>query len=800
MKSYSQKKISSALILLIAVICLSVVCGPAARATTYYWNTTGTNTWSDTTKWSNNATSGGTTGTVPLSTDYAYFNQLSVNGTTAIQLGTSTSILGMTFANIGPTLIDALASGTQALTLGNGGITINGGSGPVTIGNPTNGVGIALSDNQTWTNNSSNLLTIVNTIEVGAGVTSYGLTFSGNGHTYISGSIDDLAGSGAGSITKNGNGTLTLAGDNGNNAFAVPNIYLNAGVLKATTSAYALGGSLLYPTRLTLSGGILQLTYSTATNLVDNTVVSGNVLVLSDRGVAGAGVIDSFGTLSLSGTLLNFNNAFTSSGVSGLTYGAATLTGNSTLLSLNYGAGNNLITLASIDGSGTNANLVVGGNGNVTITGTTNLGSGNLSKFNNGVLTLGGPLLTAGTVALNQEPTGNVILGGTTSAQNISANGGTLTLGNSAAASAAPIVGSSATLTLAGATLMMSQLTTSGTDKIGTLNLGPGSSKIAGQAATGGGGTVTVSFGSLGTVATGATVNFSAASGANGATQFGTAPTLVNGIIGGWATFGGDFATMSGSNVAAYAGYASGTNTDFSGAGAAVNVKETISSGSTVLLASSGTINSLNLASTTGNTTLNLGGNTLTLNSGGILNNSNNTVLNVINGVLTSGTTSAPSELVFTQYAGTNLNLGATIADNAAGGSVSFVLNPGGTAIRLSGVNTYTGNTYLNTGATVTILTDRQFGAAPSGPGASQLFLNNGANLTSMWQLPAALSSGRGITLSGSETLTGGGGVTMFAMPISGVGALTFTAGGGLSNGSGTVLIRACPGLIGQDL
>ena len=69
-----------------------------AGATTYYWNTTGTNAWTDTTKWSSNSTGIGGTGTAPLTSDSVVFNGSSItSGSTWVTLLANTSVEGLTF-------------------------------------------------------------------------------------------------------------------------------------------------------------------------------------------------------------------------------------------------------------------------------------------------------------------------------------------------------------------------------------------------------------------------------------------------------------------------------------------------------------------------------------------------------------------------------------------------------------------------------------------------------------------------------------------------------------------------------
>ena len=130
------------------------------------------------------------------------------NGNQFIRLTGTTQAAGLVFSNTGNTTIQG--NGTnQTLNLGSAGITINAGAGAVNLGltNP-NGVGLALTANQTWTNNSSNTLTKGNRVGISFG--GFALTISGTGNTT---SATSLSGAG-GSVIKTGTGTLSLTGGN----------------------------------------------------------------------------------------------------------------------------------------------------------------------------------------------------------------------------------------------------------------------------------------------------------------------------------------------------------------------------------------------------------------------------------------------------------------------------------------------------------------------------------------------------------------------------------------------------------
>ncbi len=206
---------------------------------------------------------------------------------------------------------------------------------------------------------------------------------------------------------------------------------------------------------------------------------------------------------------------------------------------------------------------------------------------------------------------------------------------------------------------------------------------------------------------------------------------LINHLIGGWATHDREFASYIPSqgvgalNTQGFAGYSpnlinNGSATD--------NIRILLpNAGSTTLLAADRTLNSLNLqapAASMAGSVLDLGGNTLTLASGGLILSPVSTAalslsLNVVNGNLTAGTTSDPADLYVHALSWLNsqldttgnadVTLGASIVDNSAGGAVSLVLagNQGrGTLaatndVFLTGNNTYTGGTWVNSGRIV---------------------------------------------------------------------------------------------------
>ncbi len=408
---------------------LTLLGNTAPAQITRTWNGGGSgNNWSTAGNWSSNNVPDGPGEAALFTDDPVGQTKLSPNlsaNVTNGQLQFSATAPGYTITGSGAAILYL----SPAASFGGVGITVAGGAADQSI---TAAVVFFLT-NQTWVIGGTTTLTVTGTIEDDS-VIDYGLTKNGTGTLVFPGDVryDGATIVNAGSLVVSSNNTSMLSA-----------LTVNGGILRATTSANALGSS---STRnsINLAGGALELANDTGLTFGSSsrvTTVSSNATIRSDRLIPGAGVTHSLGPLHIGAQTLSVTagNSATN-GTAGLTFGATTLSGNTTFEVVNRGSAGARLTLGAIGQSGGARSLTKTGNGTLLLNGAGSYAGG--TTLSQGAITLG--------IANALGSGGFVFAGGTLNANNTSDNTiGALTLTTNSTLNLSP-GGTAATLTFAG--------------------------------------------------------------------------------------------------------------------------------------------------------------------------------------------------------------------------------------------------------------------------------------------------------------------------------------------------------------
>ncbi len=533
------------------------------------------------------------------------------------------------------------------------------------------------------------------------------LTISGATNSYIMAYMRDRSGgTGTGTLglTKGGTGSLLLSGGNIN--YTGPTT-LSGGRLELF-DANAFNSNISTSAGTTLA---ITRTANSVLNFARSITGAGNLFVEA-RGGASSQInlqanSNSFGTVTLKSGTLTFSGTTTTISNGIILAGESAI--NRILNINNTGS----VTAGGITATGRFGNVgsAINVNASFPVTGAINLSHIAMNITGNG--SIGSPT----NITLSGRPVGTA--GGTSV--------GELTINNSGNNNSNRI-GDATTFTSNGGSI--NYVGASGaTENIGQLTLNSGELRII-SAANG-----ILAFGSTlqRTAASGATISFVGNLGSGTAqVRFGTAPTLTNGMIGGWATAGNRFATYGANGVAQVA-----TTTELNTANWTATGNYLITGGNTAAIAASvnRVANSLVIDDTAAARTLTFGTNsTNTLTSGGIISNGNNHII-------TSGTLIATSHQFAVTVNSNQLTLNSVIANNGAT-PTSFIKSGDGLLITNTS-HSYTGKTYINNGI-YRIGDDLHLGAVPAAVTPEHLVLNGGTlQISSTGSV--ALSSRRGI-------------------------------------------------------
>ena len=379
----------------------------AATPAAAYWAGSVSSVWADasvapTSNWRTDAAGGTDTNQVPGSTTDVFFATNSAANLTNT-LGGNFGIKSLTIS--GATAGAVTINGTDALSIGAGGITKEAGSGALTIGTTT----FNPLAPQTWTNNAGNDLTVNSAI------------------------------SGPDAITTAGNGTIVLGG---NNSAYTGTLTVGSGTVKlgAANAGGSVTGNIVINSALDLNGNNLTKNdlSGSAAGTISSSVAGARTITANAGNYAGL-ISDGSGVVSLSkigGGTLTLSGANTHSGGNSVTGGTLAVgpggslgTGLTTVsANLTFANPAGFTVANDINPGGPAGTLFLLGNGVTTLANGTDIKVGSLQGGISGVNdTLGGTLnIGPGTSLLvqNSVSVGNTAAGGAEAHAIINQSGG----------------------------------------------------------------------------------------------------------------------------------------------------------------------------------------------------------------------------------------------------------------------------------------------------------------------------------------------------------------------------------------
>lgn len=742
----------------------------ATALTSAFWKgglTSGNNVWAlsngTASNWVTNVNGTGVTPLVPGAGAIITFSATGASNQSDMVLGASMSVRGIVVND--PLGITLNADG-NTLSLVNAGITVNNGAGAVTLNTP-----MTLGAAQSFTNNSTNLLTLGGPIAGGA----FNLTVTGSGNTTLAGGI-----TGAAALTKSGTGTLTISGTStfSNSAavnggtLAIAGTFTGTTINLANTASAVAVLNILPGANITLASGIVPGAVAGSVGAINQSggsFVSNGQLIFgygpatggafgsynmtggsftdNDRFRVGGGANDAVGVFYQSGgaiTLTFSNGLEVAANATGTTVnnstGIAYITGGTLVATLNRIAFNNT------SGGILRGEQTIAGTASVTINGVTTLGQ---SINDTAILNLNGGVYSTQRLTKGVG-TGIVNFNGGTLRASASANAANFFTG----LTTANIYSGGITLDTNGQNLTVGQAlqapSGNGVSTIAVTNGGTGYIAAPVVTLTGGGGTGATAVANMVDDGTGnGTLRIASITITSAGTGYTSAPTVsVSGGAGTGAVFG---TVTTSTNVSG--GLTKTGNGSLTLAAANTYTGATVVSTGTLIAANISAFGINSATTVEAGATLRTNGLNIALGS---LAGASTAIVENVNA--TAATLTVGGNNTSTIYAG-------TLRDGTGAGNFSLVKTGSGVQA-LSGTNTYTGTTSVNAG-TLQVGVNEQGSIA-----ASSAVTVNGATAT---------LAGTGL-VSGSVTVTSGfirpgdsGGTSAGTLRI---GTLNLTSGG----------------------
>jgi len=735
----------------------------SASAQSQWTNTTtGTQQWNTATNWDTNPT-------VPSGAGVSANLSVNLGATQTVNLATPVILGSLTYGDS--------TTGFLAQTITGSAITFDNSSSGATLtqagataGSPGNiANNIVLDDDLTIVNNgtSTDRVHAIQLTGVISGTGGITLNSGGGGAVYLSNTGNTYSGG----FTLNAANAKVVTGAN-TSTFGTGTLTINAGIIESSTPSVA-AAQLLITTNENLWNGDFNV--ATANWLNNGNITLGNNVAITsggDRHLGLGGTIGETGgsrslTLSTGAGGPALRTPFIFSGTNTYTGGTTVNGGIATFMKTASMPSTGNITMAT--GLST-LGIAVGGTGEWTTTGT---GAGTLAGIFAGVGAGSATLSYGANVGLSLIVTGNQSYGAITnlgsSGSSFTKSGiGSLTItGDNTYTSTTTVMGGGTyILDYSGAATQFGGGTQntffghgpngtqphqgygggtitlkggSGTEGVGGVTLGMG-----GTFFTRDGGTKTLAMNAINR-GTGSSISFADATIAT------TDRPNTNGILGGYATLGDDWAVNQGNAadnpVIALASY----NGALATSGGVATENNTLAGSQTQV--GTTVANTVKITNTGNSQTLDLGANTLTITStaattlGGIMYAGGSDNLYSITGTSAARISSSGGnqELIFAVQRGT-LSLGVAINGNSA------VTKTGAGTLAISVTNTGTGAQYVNEGV-VRLESAAASGAASASNGTGIYVQNNAAlELTGGF----SFTSGERIMITGSGVSNGG--------------------------------------------